>query len=161
MITPSEKYYEFEKEGIKGKIILILETSEKINIKISHNNTNFQSIFNLKNLKKKNKHFQVCSISEIYELLSKYIENKNYIIENTANGMALKIPIEFCFSTSEVEFDIINENKNKDDLIQKLLTEKKDIKTQLNNIQIEQREIKEKIDMILEKLDKLTNEKII
>ena len=73
--------------------------------------------------------------------------------------MALKIPIEFCFSTSEVEFDIINENKNKDDLIQKLLTEKKDIKTQLNNIQIEQREIKEKIDMILEKLDKLTNEK--
>ena len=125
MITPSEKYYELDKEGIKGKLVLILETSEKIKIKISHNNINYQSIFNIKNLKKKNKYFQVCSISEIFDLISKYLENKNYALESTANGITLKIPIEFCFSITEVEFDIINENKNKDDLIQKVLTEKK------------------------------------
>ena len=76
-------------------------------------------------------------------------------MENSANGISLKIPIEFCFSTTEVEFDIINESKKKDDLIQKLLTEKKDIKSQLNTIQIEQREMKEKINLILEKIDKL------
>ena len=92
-------------------------------------------------------------------------------MENSANGISLKIPIEFCFSTTEVEFDIINESKNKDDLIQKLLTEKKDIKSQLNTIQIQQREMqiqqremqieqkemKEKINLILEKLEKIIN----
>ena len=70
MITSNEKHYEYEKDVVKGKIILYLETSEKIKIKISHNNINYQSIFNLRNLKKKNKHFQVCTISEIYDLLT-------------------------------------------------------------------------------------------
>ena len=178
MITPNEKYFEYENNGIKGKIILILESSDKINIKIIDNNINYQSIFNLKNLKKKNKHFQLYNISEIYEILSKYIENKNYILEKTANGIILKIPIENFFTTTEAEFEIINETQNKDDLIQKLLNEKKDIKSQLNIIQLEQREMKEeqkqikeeqremkeeqkqikdKLDKILEILNKLIN----
>ena len=157
MITPSEKHFEYENNGIKGKIILILETSEKIKIKILQNDIHFESIFNLKNLKKKNKYFQVCTITEIYEFISKYIENKNYTLENTANGITLKISTEVFFSTIEVEFEIINEKLNKNDLIQKLLNEKKDIRTQLNMIQVEQREIKETINKILEKLDKLVN----
>ena len=150
MLTANEKYFEYDNKGIKGKLILILEPSEKIKIKIQQNNINYESIFNLKNLKKKNKHFQVCSISEIYDLISKYIEKKNYTLEDTANGITLKIPLEFAFSITEIEFEIINEMRGGDDLIQKLLTEKKDIKTQLN-------EINKRIDIIMVKLDKLTN----
>ena len=153
MITPSEKYFDYENNGLKGKIILILESSEKINIKISDNNIDYQSAFNSKNLKKKNKNFQVYNISEIYEILSKSIENKNYTLEKTANGIMLKIIFEIFFSTTEVEFEIISEKQNKDDLIQKLLTEKKDIKSQLNIMQKEQIEMKLKIDSILEKID--------
>lgn len=159
MIPSSEKNFDFENNDSKGKIMLVLESPEIIKIKIldNNNNINYESIFNLDNLKKKNKHFQVCSISEIYEILSKNIENNNYTLEKTVNSIILKIPIEFCFSKTDAEFEIISEDENKDVLIQKLLTEKKDIEYQLNIMQIEQREIKEKINLILEKLDILTN----
>ena len=158
MISSNENEFDFDNNDSKGKIILILE-SEIIKIKIidNNNNNNYESIFNLKNLQKKNKHFQVCSISEIYEILSKNIENNNYTLEKTVNSIILKIPIEFCFSKTDAEFEIISEDANKDDLIQGLLSEKKDIEYQLNIIQTEQREIKEKINLILEKLEILTN----
>ena len=100
MISPTENNFDFESNDSKGKIILFLEPSEIIKIKIldNSNNKNYESIFNLKNLQKKNKHFQVCNISEIYEILSKNIENNNYFLEKTVNSIIIKIPIEFCFS---------------------------------------------------------------
>ena len=55
-------------------------------------------------------------------------------------------------------FEIIDVNQDKDDLIQHLLIEQKEIKDQLNIIQTD---IKAKFNIIMNKLNQLTKDKIL
>lgn len=81
MITPNENSYEYIKNGLNCKIILSLDSSEKIIIKIIENDNIYESKYNLGNIKRKNKFFQICNISEIYDTISKILENKKYELE--------------------------------------------------------------------------------
>ena len=158
MITPKENLFDYNKNGLNCKLILSLESSEKIKFKIIENEKNFESKYNLDNLKRKNKFFQILDISEIYDIISNILTNKTYNLEKKEHSFLLQITIEFYGSKNDIIFEIIDVNQDKDDLIQQLLIEQKEIKDQLNLIQTD---IKEKFNLIMNKLNQLTNDNIL
>jgi len=154
MSTPNENSYEYSKNGLNCKVVLSLDSSEKIIIKVNENDNIYESKYNLENIKRKSKFFQICNISEIYSTISNIFENKKYELEKKDKSFLLKIQIEFYDSKNEAIFELIDTKKDKDDLIQQLLIEQKEIKDQLNSIQDE---MKEKFNLIMLKLNQLTN----
>ena len=154
MSTPNEYSYEYIKNGLNCKVILSLDSSEKIIIKVNENDNIYESKYNLDNIKRKNKFFQICNISEIYDIISKIFENKKYELEKKEKSFLLKIQIEFYGSKNEAIFEIIDIKQDKDDLIQQLLIEQKEIKDQLNLIQ---KEMEDKFNLIMLKLNQLIN----
>ena len=154
MSTPNENSYEYNKNGLNCKVILSLDSSEKILIKVNENDNIYESKYNLDNIRRKNKFFQICNISEIYDIISKIFENKKYELEKKEKSFLLKIQIEFYGSKNEAIFELIDTKQDKDDLIQQLLIEQKEIKDQLNSIQDE---MKEKFNLIMLKLNQLIN----
>ena len=158
MITPKENSFEYNNNGFNCKLILYLESSEKIKFKIKENEKTYESKYNLDNLKRKNKFFQILNISEIYDIISNIITNKNYNIEKKENSFFLQITIEFYGSKNDIIFEILDINQDKDDLIQQLLIEQKEIKDQLNIIQTD---IKEKFNLIMNKLNQITKDNIL
>ena len=69
MSTPNENSYEYTKNGLNCKVVLSLDSSEKIIIKVNENDNIYENKYNLKNIKRKNKFFQICNISEIYNTI--------------------------------------------------------------------------------------------
>ena len=90
MSTPNENSYEYSKNGLNCKVVLSLDSSEKIIIKINENDNIYESKYNLENIKRKSKFFQICNISEIYSTISKILENKKYELKKKRKVFYLK-----------------------------------------------------------------------
>ena len=152
------KEYTLNKDNIKYHI-KIGKTKDKIVL----SSLNYEVKFNLDDLIKISKLFSICkSIDEVYELLINLFNRNKVIIKEIITNKLLKLYLAMynnikCLE-EKVEIIMINNKNNKYSIINEVYNKYNTLQKTLNDIEEDNKKMKDQLKIILEELTKLKNE---
>ena len=155
---------------IESKEFTLNKESLKFNIKIGKtrdkiilSSLNYEAKFNLDDLIKTSKLFNICkSIDEVYEFIVNLFGRKKVIIKEINDNKLLKLNLSIYnnIKCSEEKIEMsLNYNKNdKYSIINEVYHRCNNIQNSLNKVQEENKEIKKQLKYVLEEISNLKNE---
>ena len=155
---------------IESKEFTLNKESLKYNIKIGKtrdkiilSSLNYEAKFNLDDLIKTSKLFNICkSIDEVYEFIVNLFGRKKVIIKEINDNKLLKLNLSIYnnIKCSEEKIEMsLNYNKNdKYSIINEVYHRCNNIQNSLNKVQEENKEIKKQLKYVLEEISNLKNE---